>query len=68
MAKNQRARNFTIDDDLSSQRASRSTLASFTSTGESVYEDAVEPDSDHVEELLASVDQTKSESSHLFVN
>ncbi|GAA6024229.1 hypothetical protein JCM11491_002513 [Sporobolomyces phaffii] len=32
--------------------ASRSTLASFTSTGESVYEDAIEPDSDAADEVL----------------
>ncbi|GAA6061610.1 hypothetical protein JCM10212_000918 [Sporobolomyces blumeae] len=42
-------------DGAPSQRASRSTLASFTSTGESVYEDAVEPESDSVEELDVEV-------------
>ncbi|GAA5847510.1 hypothetical protein JCM3766R1_005335 [Sporobolomyces carnicolor] len=49
LAQRHRAREF--DGDLPSHRASRSTLASCTST-ESVYEDAIEPETDDAEEVL----------------
>ncbi|GAA5875562.1 hypothetical protein JCM16303_000668 [Sporobolomyces ruberrimus] len=54
LAQKHRVRDFKAESnsDLSSQRTSRSTLASFTSTGESVYEDAIEPESDDAEEVL----------------
>ncbi|GAA5997270.1 hypothetical protein JCM5350_007872 [Sporobolomyces pararoseus] len=49
LAQKQRTRDFQGEDgDFASQRASRSTIASFTST-ESIYEDAIEPDSDTAE-------------------
>ncbi|GAA5931874.1 uncharacterized protein JCM15063_001591 [Sporobolomyces koalae] len=59
-AKQQRVRNYgTGELEIASHRTSRSTLASFSSTGDSVYEDAVEPDSDEAEEVLSELDHTE---------
>jgi hypothetical protein len=58
LAQKQRIRDFHEEDGaLTSQRASRSTIASFTST-ESIYEDAIEPESENseAEEVLLDLD------------
>ncbi|GAA5904946.1 uncharacterized protein JCM6883_004918 [Sporobolomyces salmoneus] len=60
LAQKNRIRDFRNDeDDLPSQKASRSTIASFTST-ESVYEDAVEPESDVAEEVILDMEETQT--------